>query len=215
MWRARAPSYEYLGQRVPGLRRFNHFLLLFTTSYSTLPSSPFLKLVLSIAIHFLTMQFKTFNLLALLPLLPLTTAHFILNWPVGRGFDDDNAVKFPCGGFDTVTSNRTQFPLSGGPIQLDMHHTETRIAVYLALGNDPGSNYNIVLRKQLTEQGLGNFCLGQVDIPSSLNITAGMNATIQVVSNGDPNGGLYQVRRQRLSWMRYTADNSYCRSAPT
>ncbi|KAF1962808.1 hypothetical protein CC80DRAFT_361976, partial [Byssothecium circinans] len=127
-----------------------------------------------------------------LALLPLATAHFVLDWPTNRGFDDVKSVNFPCGGFDSVKTPRTEFPLSGSPIQLDMHHTQTRIAVYLAIGNDPGSNYNIVLRPQLSQEGPGDFCLGQVNIPSGLNITAGTNATIQVVTNGDPSGGLYQ-----------------------
>ncbi|KAF2634997.1 hypothetical protein P280DRAFT_369272, partial [Massarina eburnea CBS 473.64] len=124
-------------------------------------------------------------------LLPLAAAHFILDWPTNRGFDDSKAVDFPCGGFNDVKT-RTEFPLNGGPIQLDMHHTQTQVAVYLAVGNNPGSNYNIVLRPQLTQEGLGDFCLGQINIPSGLNISAGTNATIQVVSNGDPSGGLYQ-----------------------
>lgn len=132
------------------------------------------------------------NTFSLLALLPLATAHFVLDWPTNRGFDDEQAVNGPCGGFNDVKT-RTDFPLSGGPIQLDMHHTQTKVAVYLALGNDPTS-YSITLLPQLAEEGPGDFCLGSVNIPSDLNITSGTNATIQVVSNGDPSGGLYQVR---------------------
>jgi hypothetical protein len=83
--------------------------------------------------------------------------------------------------------------MSGGPIQLNLEHSQTRFAVYLAIGEDPGSNFSIVLRPQSEREGLGNYCLGQVSVPSNLNISAGTKATIQVVSNGDPNGGLYQV----------------------
>ncbi|KAJ4297989.1 hypothetical protein N0V90_005888 [Kalmusia sp. IMI 367209] len=134
-----------------------------------------------------------FNALSLLTLLPLASAHFLLTWPTRRGFDDDKATGGPCGGFDSVSDSRTEFPLSGGPIQLDMHHTQSRVAVYLALGNDPSADdYTITLVPQLSEEGPGNFCLGTVNIPSDLNITAGTNGTIQVVTNGDPNGGLYQ-----------------------
>jgi hypothetical protein len=131
--------------------------------------------------------------LSLFALLPLTTAHFQLTWPESRGFDDSSATKFPCGGFDSVSSNRTDFPMSGGPIQLNLEHSQTRFAVYLAIGEDPGSNFSIVLRPQSEREGLGSYCLGQVSVPSNLNISAGTKATIQVVSNGDPNGGLYQV----------------------
>jgi hypothetical protein len=63
----------------------------------------------------------------------------------------------------------------------------------MAIGEDPGSNFSIVLRQQAEREGLGDYCLGQVSIPSGLNISAGTKATIQVVSNGDPHGGLYQV----------------------
>ena len=72
--------------------------------------------------------------------------------------------------------------------------TVTNVEVLIAFGANPGDNYNTVLRPTLTQQGLGNFCLGMVSIPSNLNISDGSPATIQVVSNGDPDGGLYQVR---------------------
>lgn len=135
-----------------------------------------------------------FNALALLAALPLGSAHFLLTWPDRRGFDDDKATGGPCGGFDTPSSNRTQFPLSGAPIQLDMHHTQTKLAVYLALGNNPtADDFTITLVPTLSEEGPSNFCFGSVSIPSNLNISEGTNGTIQVVSNGDPNGGLYQV----------------------
>lgn len=134
------------------------------------------------------------NSLALLAALPLASAHFLLTWPDRRGFDDDKATGGPCGGFDTPSSNRTEFPLSGAPVQLDMHHTQTKVAVYLALGNNPtADDFTITLVPTLSEEGPSNFCLSSVNIPSNLNISAGMNGTIQVVSNGDPTGGLYQV----------------------
>ncbi|EOD50868.1 putative gpi anchored protein [Neofusicoccum parvum UCRNP2] len=122
----------------------------------------------------------------------LASAHFVLDWPVKRGFDDDKSGTFPCGGFDTPSSNRTAFPLSGAPIQLDMHHTETNVMVVLGVGNDPGTAFNIILRPTFRERGPENFCMGDIEIPASANLTEGMNATIQVVSNGDPDGGLYQ-----------------------
>ena len=137
-----------------------------------------------------------FNALSLLAVAPLASAHFLLTWPDRRGFEDSKATGGPCGGFDSVSSKRTDFPLSGGPVQLDMHHTQTRIAVYLALGNDPkAEDFTITLVPTLSEEGPKNFCLGSVQIPSDLNITAGTNATIQVVTNGDPSGGLYQVSK--------------------
>ncbi|KAF2839775.1 hypothetical protein M501DRAFT_932828 [Patellaria atrata CBS 101060] len=128
--------------------------------------------------------------LSLFPL--LTSAHFQLEWPEARGFEDRTAGDFPCGGFNDVSDERTPFPLSGGPIQLDLGHTETKLQVVLALGNDPGDAYNHVLVPTIQERGPENFCFGMVTFPDELNLTEGMNATIQVLSNGDPSGGLYQ-----------------------
>ncbi|KAH0283941.1 hypothetical protein KCU62_g8660, partial [Aureobasidium sp. EXF-3399] len=126
-------------------------------------------------------------------LLPLVSAHFKLVYPAARGFDEDILGTFPCGGQNTVSSNRTEFPISGAPIQLLMGHTAAKVQVLMALGNDPGSNFNITLLPTVQEQGPQNFCIGAgaLQFPAGLNITAGMNATIQVVTNGDPSGGLY------------------------
>ncbi|KAK5143845.1 hypothetical protein LTR04_001756 [Oleoguttula sp. CCFEE 6159] len=129
--------------------------------------------------------------LSLFALLPLASAHFNLVYPAARGFNEDTIGTFPCGGQNTVSSNRTQWPLTGAPIQLNMGHTQSMVQVLLALGNDPGTNFNIVLVPTFQEQGPQNFCMGDVVLPSGLNVTAGMNATIQVVTNGDPSGGLY------------------------
>ncbi|OCK84744.1 hypothetical protein K432DRAFT_378294 [Lepidopterella palustris CBS 459.81] len=152
--------------------------------------------------------------LVLLALLPLASAHFLLTWPPARGFDDSKSTSFPCGGFDTVLSNRTTWPAVGGPIQLEMHHTQTDVQVLIALGSDPGVNYNIVMRPTFLEQGLGNFCMGMVALPAGVNITEGMPATIQVVSNGDDgdSGGLYQCADVTLTMTALsTSDyNSHC-----
>ncbi|KAL1605366.1 hypothetical protein SLS60_004914 [Paraconiothyrium brasiliense] len=128
-----------------------------------------------------------------------------------RGFDDDKATGGPCGGFDTPSSARTEFPLSGAPVQLDMHHTQTKLAVYLALGNNPSADdFTITLVPTLSEEGPSNFCLGSVNIPSNLNISAGTNGTIQVVSNGDPSGGLYQVGLAFAMFQSLIANISKC-----
>ncbi|CAD0089258.1 unnamed protein product [Aureobasidium mustum] len=126
-------------------------------------------------------------------LLPLASAHFKLIYPAARGFVEDNLPQFPCGGQNTVSSNRTQFPIDGAPIQLLMGHTAAKVQVLMALGNDPGINFDITLVPTFQEKGPQNFCMGAgaLQFPPGLNITDGMNATIQVVTNGDPNGGLY------------------------
>lgn len=48
----------------------------------------------------------------------LASAHFKLNYPPARGFDEDTLPQYPCGGQDTV-SERTPIPIgSGFPIQV-------------------------------------------------------------------------------------------------
>lgn len=98
----------------------------------------------------------------LLSLLPLATAHFRLLSPAARGFNEDVLGTFPCGGQDTPSSNRTQWPLSGGPVQLRMGHDRAAVQVLLGIGNDVGSNFNITLVPTIQEEGLGQFCFGDV-----------------------------------------------------
>lgn len=124
----------------------------------------------------------------------VATAHFTLNWPVNRGFDEDTMPTFPCGGFNTPSSNRTVISLDADtlPVDITFHHSQTAVSYLLALGTDPGSNFNITLGPTIAAQGLGEFCLPNITL-SSLNLTDGQNATLQVVTDGDTGGGLFAV----------------------
>lgn len=137
----------------------------------------------------------------LLALLPAVYAHFQLTWPANRGFDEDSAAEYPCGGFNTVNSTRQAIPFNSQfPIQLHMEHTSVRGEVILALGNDPsGGDFSIVLKSPFAETGPDSFCIGGVTIPAGVNITEGQNATLMVTTNGDPSGGLYQVHIYHVS----------------
>lgn len=142
--------------------------------------------------------------LPLLAFLPLTTlAHFALESPPSREGNEDLQDQFPCGGSNTPSSERTQWPLTGGPIQLELGHTQSAVQVLLGVGNDPGENFNITLLPTIQEQGPGQFCIGAVTIPEGVS-TEGMNATIQVVTNGDPSGGLYNVSPPLFSTLLFT-----------
>lgn len=126
------------------------------------------------------------------------SAHFTLDSPPARGIDEDQLGSFPCGGQSSVSSNRTPWPLAGGPIQLTMGHDHSAVQVLIALGNDATDAFNTVLVPTIQEQGLGKFCLSDVRVPESLGAQEGDNATIQVVTNGDPTGGLYNVRNDPI-----------------
>lgn len=104
---------------------------------------------------------KSTSFLAFIFLAPLVSCHFQLISPKARGFDESKLGTFPCGGQDKV-GTRTDFPLNGGNIQLDMEHDRAGVQVLLGLGDNPGSNFNIVLVPTVQEQGIPDFCLGSV-----------------------------------------------------
>ncbi|KAK2746501.1 hypothetical protein FQN57_003127 [Myotisia sp. PD_48] len=129
-------------------------------------------------------------------LLPLTAAHFQVVEPPTRGSDTDKMTTFPCGGYDTPSSSRTQISLDDPrvAIAMKMGHDQAAVQVLLGLGNNPGSNFNISVVPTFRQMGLGDFCLSSVGLGPDVigfEIEDGMNATLQVLSNGDPNGGLY------------------------
>ena len=96
---------------------------------------------------------------AILFFVSFATCHFQLQHPPSRaGEDEEKQRTFPCGGFDTV-KGRTQFPLTGGSIHLEMGHDRRLVEVLLALGNDPGDSFNIVWKPIIQEEGTGEFCL--------------------------------------------------------
>ena len=102
--------------------------------------------------------------LALLTVLPLTLAHFEIKSPTPREASHDTQTQYPCGGANAVSATRSPFPLGGGPIQLDMGHDESLVQVNLALGNEAtdGAAFNVNLLPVQSEEGLGDFCLGNV-----------------------------------------------------
>ncbi|KAL8959383.1 MAG: hypothetical protein Q9193_003746 [Seirophora villosa] len=134
-----------------------------------------------------------FNLFTTTLLVSVTSAHFTLDSPPARGSNEDEQATFPCGGSDSISSTRTPFPLNGGRISMTMGHDRSLVQVLIALGNDPTDAFNTVLVPVTQEEGFGKFCLSDVNIPESLGAREGENATIQVVTNGDPTGGLYNV----------------------
>ncbi|KNG86580.1 hypothetical protein ANOM_003838 [Aspergillus nomiae NRRL 13137] len=152
------------------------------------------------------------SILSLASLAPLVSAHFKLNYPTSRGFDEDKMSQFPCSGL-SQSSERTKVSLSAGdlPVALTLGHAQTAVEVLLALGNDPGTNFNITLHPTFRVEGLGSFCLPNVTFDESVvgvKLTEGMNATLQVQSNGDPSGGLYACADIQFTEVDYSAPSS-------
>lgn len=142
-------------------------------------------------------MFLSQPLIVLTSLLSLSTAHFVLSDPPARGFSENEQPNFPCGG-QSVSKTRTKVSLKDPQISitLEMGHDQAAVQVLMGLGNDPGSNFNITLHPTFRQIGLGDFCLPNVRLDEALlgvPLRDGMNATLQVVTNGDPSGGLYNV----------------------
>ena len=132
-------------------------------------------------------------LVALSVLLLSVSAHFDIEYPASRGSSHDNQGTGPCGGLDTPSAERTPVSTTSLTLALEIGHDESAVQILLGLGDNPGSNFNITLVPTFRHEGLGDFCLGDISLPADIGIMDGMNATLQVVTNGDPTGGLYNV----------------------
>ncbi|KAG9050272.1 hypothetical protein FS837_006713 [Tulasnella sp. UAMH 9824] len=136
-------------------------------------------------------------------LITAAQAHFTLDYPPTRGFDEacqDLEPEF-CGGFP-VANNRSLFPLTGGMVEIDSHHESAQFVTLISFSNNPQSftDFNTTanggsipyLKPFIQIQGTGEACI-PVDV-ASLNVPGvqnGTNATIQVQFNGG-DGWLYQ-----------------------
>ncbi|KAF3490734.1 expression library immunization antigen 1 [Arthroderma uncinatum] len=137
------------------------------------------------------------ELLTILPLLlPLASAHFNVEAPPTRGGNEDTQPSFPCGGPTQPSSSRTKISLDDPKvaIAMEMGHDQAAVQVLLGVGSNPGSNFNITVLPTFRQIGLGAFCLPEVKLTEEVlgfKPKEGMDATLQVLSNGDPTGGLY------------------------
>jgi hypothetical protein len=118
--------------------------------------------------------------------------HYQLTYPPSRGFDESKEVTGPCGGFDSVSANRTDFPLKDGFMEINSEHPKYTYKVNIAIGNKPTAAdfTGVVGQGQVAYPS--QSCL-QVDLSSVKNATDGTPATLQIIyMAGD--GNLYQVR---------------------
>jgi len=140
------------------------------------------------------MLFSSLSRLSVLAgLVAIANAHFQLQFPAPRGpFVEDNEPRF-CDGYTNVTTNRTQFPMSGGYIALNSEHPKWTATVLVATSQDPTSFGDFKQSIPFFQvNGEGQFC-----IPfnlSSTNVTglsAGQNLTLQFEFDGG-DGALFQ-----------------------
>ncbi|WWC58527.1 uncharacterized protein I303_101070 [Kwoniella dejecticola CBS 10117] len=126
-------------------------------------------------------------------------AHFTLDYPTSRGFDDDNEPQY-CGGFPSVASPRQPFPLGQGPIHIDSHHALATVVAFISTSSDPTSfdDFNktsngtsIPLASSIFQVKQGEACFN-VDLGNlGVGLTNGSEVTLQVQYDGG-DGNLYQ-----------------------
>ncbi|KZT51058.1 hypothetical protein CALCODRAFT_153599 [Calocera cornea HHB12733] len=139
------------------------------------------------------------SLLVALAAAAAASAHFTLNYPQTRGFDEDLEPQF-CGGFPQA-QNRTPFPLGPAVIDITSHHPSAVIGAVISFDQNPlnFSEFNMTasgqplpfLEPYFTISYQGEACF-PVDVLASIpGVANGTNATIQVYFNGG-DGELYQ-----------------------
>jgi hypothetical protein len=176
------------------------FLLYF---FSTVLSGAFKsRIIKNFFSPFLFFYFFTFPLLIMIRLLftallalacQTVFGHYQLTYPPSRGFDESREVIGPCGGFDSVSSNRTDFPLKNGFLEINSEHPKYTYKVNIAYGNNPtASDFSAVGQGQIQVSDPSHQSCLPVSLSFVKNATDGALATLQIIyMAGD--GDLYQV----------------------
>ncbi|TRX95051.1 hypothetical protein FHL15_004136 [Xylaria flabelliformis] len=133
-------------------------------------------------------------ILSLFAVIGLVSAHFAVEYPAWRSDSlAENTTysqwDYPCAGVPYGAGNKTEWPLEGGSVVLDLHHPWTYLYINLGLGEN-ATNFNISLTPQLLNvTGSGNFCIPALSIPAA--VADGQEASLQVVTNGESGSALY------------------------
>ncbi|KAL9559408.1 hypothetical protein MBANPS3_000423 [Mucor bainieri] len=144
-------------------------------------------------------------------------AHYTVTYPSSRGFDETKEPTAPCGGFDSVSSPRTPFPLKGGFVEIDSGHTAYSYVVNLLVENAPTTaDFSNATANVQIASGSRSYpqaaCLSLDDVSKNAAAKAGANATLQVVYNGG-DGALYQCIDVTLQETVANWNNSMCVNA--
>ncbi|KAF8708244.1 hypothetical protein RHS03_04195, partial [Rhizoctonia solani] len=124
-------------------------------------------------------------------------AHFTLEWPRTRGFDEDIENQF-CGGFPNA-GPRSSFPLGASGVVIDSTHDTANVIVLVSFDANPqnitqfsNSSNGAQLTSFVKLEKQGEACI-PVNIQSLglSNVSNGTNATIQIQYDGG-DGNLYQ-----------------------
>ncbi|CAE6454097.1 unnamed protein product [Rhizoctonia solani] len=147
-------------------------------------------------------------------------AHFTLDWPRTRGFDEDIENQF-CGGFSSAGA-RSPFPLGASGVLIDSHHDTANVIVLISFDANPqnitqfsNSSNGAQLTNFIKLEKQGEACL-PVNIRSLglSNVSNGTNATIQIQYDGG-DGNLYQCADVTLLSDFTAPSNVTCASGAT
>lgn len=127
----------------------------------------------------------------------VASAHFQIEYPTWRADSLTNTsysqYVFPCAGVpqDVDNANRTDWPVNGGSLSLDLHHPWTYVFINIGLGENI-TNFNYSITPSFwNETGSGVLCVPHLDLPADLQPADGQKATIQVVTLGESGSALY------------------------
>ncbi|KAH8879302.1 hypothetical protein GQ53DRAFT_583747, partial [Thozetella sp. PMI_491] len=123
-----------------------------------------------------------------------SNAHFVLQVPTSIGYSDVNEGTAPCGGYDITTRSTgvTDWPITGGPVQVLSTHPEAQWEINAALLNDTSKLKPMV--PMIKQGGLGSICF--TSIPG-LQDWVGQDAAFQIVQHA-VDGALYQCAAIRF-----------------
>ncbi|KHN94664.1 uncharacterized protein MAM_07419 [Metarhizium album ARSEF 1941] len=132
------------------------------------------------------------------------TAHFGLKYPPWRadtlsaeGEAKYTQWKYPCAGVDYKAGKVTDWPLKGGPLELDLHHAWSYVFVNLGLGEN-ATNFNVSLTPQFWNvTGKGTVCVDKLPVP--IDVQDGAMASLQVVTTSASGAALYNCADIRFS----------------
>ncbi|KAH8882548.1 hypothetical protein GQ53DRAFT_753597 [Thozetella sp. PMI_491] len=140
------------------------------------------------------MGIKTFILAAATA--QIASAHFALEYPQWRANSlaagsNYSQWIYPCANVNPGAGNRTDWPINGGSLVLDLHHPWTYVFVNLGLG-DNVTNFNYTLTPSFwNETGNGTLCVPSLPLPVGLTPADGSHGSIQVVTLGESGAALY------------------------
>ncbi|KAG5986772.1 hypothetical protein E4U54_005270 [Claviceps lovelessii] len=153
---------------------------------------------------------------------PGALAHFALTFPPERfdtlseaGMEKYSQWTHPCAGVPYQTGNVTDWPLTGGSLQLSLHHPWTYVFVNLGLGPNT-TDFNVTLTPELWNvTGKGTLCVDKLALPANLSVQDGALASLQVVTVGESGSALYNCADIRLRRdLDAAASHGNCTSSP-